>query len=169
MFLTSVSSNNHLKMRLRGLWTGSYCRCRGTVPLHAVKHLPEEWQGISSTQPSSHTLTLTTSPPQTLADTRWECRRTRPQLPQRVQECLHLVQWGTWCDLRKLFFHLSVIWFLPVLDATEKPQSPDPIRQAKCRNVCREEWYKIAADKHSLVHLKWCFKKGIRGFHKYTV
>lgn len=53
VFFPLVSSNNHLKMHLHRLWTGSHCRCRGTVPLHAIKHLPEEWQGISSHSPAA--------------------------------------------------------------------------------------------------------------------
>lgn len=157
VFLTSVSSNSHLKMQLHGPWTGSYCRCRGTVPLHAIKHLPEEWQGISSPSPAatpSHwpvlhhghyqrrsyrvddTSTATYSPGMFPFSPVKDMMR--PQ-QMKVPPVYHLV-----------LFCVGCCW---------NEQHPDSTRKAKCRNVCREEWYKIAADKHSLVHLKWCLKK----------
>lgn len=106
VFFPSVSSNNHLKMHLRCPWTGSYCRCRGTVPLHAIKHLPEEWQGISSHSPAATPSQLTTTPPQTLPEMRWE---RQPQLPQIVQECFHLCH-TRWARQIHLLPVRHVVW-----------------------------------------------------------
>lgn len=49
----NVFSQVILRCQLRGSWAGSYYRCRGTIPLHAIKHLPKEWQGISSHRPAA--------------------------------------------------------------------------------------------------------------------
>jgi len=121
-----------------------------------LKHLHEEWQGKSSHSPAatpSHWPLFHHRHYQ-----RWGESERQPQLPQIVQECFHLVPSRTWCRHNKFNFYLSVIWFYSVLDAAESHsvQAKKKKRQVKWRNVCREEWYKIAADKHSLVHPKWC-------------
>lgn len=94
--LTSVFSSSHLKMQLHGVWTGSYWY-RGIIPLHTIKHLPEEWQGISSDSPAATPL-LTTTPPQTETGVLMLLTPTA----RIVQDCCFtLVQWRTWYGLNK--------------------------------------------------------------------
>lgn len=106
VFFPSVSSNNHLKMHLRCPWTGSYCRCRRNCPTACHKTPPWGVTGHKQSQPSSYTLTLTTTPPQTPPETR---RERQPQLPQIVQECFHLVHM-MWARQINLLPVCHVVW-----------------------------------------------------------
>lgn len=68
VFSPSLSYDNLLKMQLHGLWTGSYCRCKGNSPTACHKTPPWGVTGHKQSKPSSHLLTLTTNPPHT----RWD-------------------------------------------------------------------------------------------------
>lgn len=154
MFFPSVSFNSHLKMQLHSPWTGSYCICRGTVPLHAIKHLPEEWQGTSSHSPAA-----TPSQWPLLNHRHYQRRGERVNEISTITDSPGIFPFSPVKDMVRAHqiqnLYLSVIRFNSVLDASEKAQHPDSTWQTKWRNVCRKEWYKIAAE-HSLVHLKRC-------------
>lgn len=152
VFSPSVSFNSHLEMRLHGPWTGSYCRCRGTVPLHAIKHLPEEWQGTSSHSPAA-------------TPSHWPLLHHRRQ--RRQGEDVTEISFATdlvWSRTREanstsLSFGSDLLC-MPLKGTAPRFNKTGKMEEClQGRVILHSSWYK-----HSLVHLKWCLKKCIHGF-----